>query len=181
MPEFQPNLWAPWRMEYIRSLKEAGGDSGCFICHAREHPADDAENHVLGRAGRTLVILNRFPYSTGHTLIAPQQHVGQIEELTDDILLELMQRTRDVKRVLESAVSAQGFNIGINVGHCAGAGLPGHLHIHVVPRWSGDVNFMAVTGDVKVIPDSLRAVREQFLSRAVALGLSGYENSASQS
>ena len=171
MPDFQKNLWAPWRMEYIRSLKEAGGANDCFICHAREHPDEDARNHVLARPGQTIVVLNRFPYSTGHTLIAPLLHVGQPEDLPDAVLGELMCRTRDVKRVLEKALGAQGFNIGINLGHCAGAGLPGHLHVHVVPRWNGDVNFMAVVGDVKVIPESLAALHERFRECVKVLGI----------
>ncbi len=174
MPDFQQNLWAPWRMEYIRSLKEAGGDNGCFICHARENPAQDAENQVVARIGQTLVILNRFPYSTGHTLIAPLLHEGQPEALPDDVLCELMLRARDVKRILERALGAQGFNIGLNLGHCAGAGLPGHLHVHVVPRWSGDVNFMSVVGDVKVIPESLAELRRRFIETARSLDVAGY-------
>lgn len=174
MPDFQKNLWAPWRMEYIRSLKEAGGNDTCFICHAYEHPADDPENHVLARVGQTILLLNRFPYSTGHALVAPVMHVGQPEALPDDVLGELMLRTRDIKRVLEQALGAQGFNIGINLGHCAGAGLPGHLHVHVVPRWAGDVNFMAVVGDVKVIPDALATLRSRIVETAKSLQIPGF-------
>lgn len=174
MPDFQKNLWAPWRMEYIRSLKEAGGKDACFICHAREHPADDLENHVLARVGQTILLLNRFPYSTGHTLVAPLMHVGQPEALPDDVLGELMLRTRDMKRVLEQTLGAQGFNIGINLGHCAGAGLPGHLHVHVVPRWAGDVNFMAVVGDVKVIPDSLATLHSRIVETGRSLQIPGF-------
>jgi ATP adenylyltransferase len=171
MAEYQKNLWAPWRMEYIQSLKDAGGDEGCFICAALARPAEDEARLVIQRRGQTIVLLNRFPYSTGHALIAPDRHAGALEDLPDDLLLELLQRTRDVKRVLERALSAQGFNLGVNLGHCAGAGLPGHLHIHVVPRWHGDVNFMAVLGDVKVIPQSLTEVRQRYRQAAAELGL----------
>jgi ATP adenylyltransferase len=171
MAEFQKkNLWAPWRMEYIDGLSDEAGQA-CFLCHALSSPAEDEKNHVLWRDARTFALLNRFPYSGGHTLIAPAAHVGEPEDLPDDVLLDLMRRTRDVKRVLQAALHAQGFNIGLNLGRCAGAGLPGHLHLHVVPRWSGDVNFMAVLGDVKVIPQSLARVRELLLAKAQELGL----------
>ncbi len=169
MSEFQKNIWAPWRMEYIRSLE--GEDNGCFICNAVAHAEHDERNLVLWRGAHTIVLLNRFPYTSGHTLIAPRNHHAGLEDVDDATLLELMQFTRDAKRVLEQAVKAQGFNIGINQGRCAGAGLPGHLHVHVVPRWGGDVNFMPVFGDVKVIPQMLTDTRELFLSAAAELGL----------
>ncbi|MEW6252746.1 MAG: HIT domain-containing protein [Planctomycetota bacterium] len=168
MSAFQHNLWAPWRMEYIDSL---GTGEACFLCRAVADMADDESNHVLWRGAQTIALLNRFPYSCGHVLIAPRGHVGELEELPDAVLLELMQWTRDVKRVLQTAMHAQGFNIGLNLGHCAGAGLPEHVHVHVVPRWNGDVNFMAVLGDVKVIPQSLVNVRLLLLEEAARLGL----------
>ncbi len=168
MSEFQQNLWAPWRMEYIDGI---GAGAECFICQAVAHPEADERNHVLWRGSRTIVLLNRFPYSSGHVLIAPHLHVGEPERLPDDVLLELLRRTCDAKRVLQAALNAQGFNIGLNLGRCAGAGLPEHVHMHVVPRWGGDVNFMAVLADVKVIPQSLVNVRRLFLEKAAALGL----------
>jgi ATP adenylyltransferase len=170
MAEFQKNLWAPWRMEYIAGLG-AGQAEECFLCQAGRSPQDDERNHVLWRTTRTLVLLNLFPYSSGHVLIAPLAHLAEPEDLPDDVLLELMQRTRDAKRVLQAALDAQGFNIGLNLGRCAGAGLPGHIHLHMVPRWTGDINFMAVLGDVKVIPQSLEVVRRLFLAKAAELGL----------
>lgn len=171
MTDFQKSLWAPWRMEYIGDI-EALAAEGCFLCRAFARPRDDEPNHVLWRSAQTLAVLNRFPYSSGHVLVAPAVHAAQPEDLPDQVLLELMQRTRDVKRVLEAALGAQGFNIGINLGRCAGAGLPDHLHLHVVPRWNGDTNFMPVLGDTKVIPQSLVEVRRLFLSAAQTLGLS---------
>jgi ATP adenylyltransferase len=170
MAEFQKSLWAPWRMEYIAGLCNGAG-GGCFLCEVIEKPDTDEANYVLWRGARTIVLLNRFPYSTGHVLVAPLAHLAEPEDLADEPLLELMHRVRDAKRVLQAALAAQGFNIGINLGHCAGAGLPGHLHVHVVPRWSGDINFMAVLGDVKVIPQSLPEVRRLFLTKAAELGL----------
>lgn len=171
MTDFQKNLWAPWRMEYIGDI-EASAAEGCFLCRAFASPRDDELNHVLWRSAQTLVVLNRFPYSSGHVLVAPAVHAAQPEDLPDQVLLELMRRTRDAKRVLEAALGAQGFNIGLNLGRCAGAGLPDHLHLHVVPRWNGDTNFMPVLGDTKVIPQSLVEVRRLFLSAAQTLGLS---------
>lgn len=170
MAEFKHNLWAPWRMEYIRTLRPDQTEE-CFLCRALANPQNDEQDHVLWRGPRTIAVLNRFPYSSGHTLVAPAPHVAQLEDLDDATLLELMQRTRDVRRVLEAALRAQGFNIGLNLGRCAGAGLPGHLHVHVVPRWNGDTNFMPVLGDVTVIPQSLREIRRLFLESAAGLGL----------
>jgi ATP adenylyltransferase len=169
MADTHKNLWAPWRMEYIAGLG-TGQNDGCFLCRAYATPQCDEADYVLWRRPRSLVILNRFPYASGHTLIAPAAHVAGLEDLPDDVLLELMQQTRDVKRVLQETLHAQGFNIGINLGHCAGAGLPGHLHIHVVPRWGGDTNFMAVLGEVTVIPQALAATRRLFLETAERLG-----------
>lgn len=170
MAEFESNIWAPWRLEYIEQLS-ADDDGGCFLCRYRDKPADDAENHVLWRSTATLTVLNRFPYTNGHLLIAPTAHIGQLEDLPDEVLIELTRRVRDAKRVLQQAVRAQGFNIGMNLGRCAGAGLPDHLHWHVVPRWNGDTNFMPVFGDVRVIPQALEQVRERFASAAAELGL----------
>ncbi len=166
------NLWAPWRMEYIGGLADADADA-CFICSAIEHPERDAENFVLWRGPNSITLLNRFPYSSGHVLIAPVVHEGEPEKLSDATLLELMQRARDAKRVLAKALGAQGFNIGMNLGRCAGAGLPGHLHVHVVPRWGGDTNYMAVLSDTKVMPQALAATRSAFLETARELGLPG--------
>lgn len=160
MPEHGKNLWAPWRMEYIDSL--AAETEGCFLCHYAEHPEDDEKQLVVRRGEKGMVLLNRFPYSNGHMLVAPYEHVGSLEHLADETLLELMQLTRDTKLVLEKAFSAQGFNVGINLGHCAGAGLPDHIHIHIVPRWAGDTNFMPVIGDSKVMPMSLQRSYEMF-------------------
>jgi ATP adenylyltransferase len=157
-------------MEYIAGL-HGGADAGCFLCRYRETPADDAANLVLWRTARTLVLLNRFPYNNGHLLVAPVEHEAEPEKLSDDVLLELARRICDAKRVLAAGLNAQGFNIGMNLGRCAGAGLPDHLHWHIVPRWNGDTNFMPVVGDVRVIPQALERVRETFLAEARKLGL----------
>ena len=141
-------------MEYIRSLADASR-SGCFLCDYRDTPSEDAAHHVLWRTEDMMVVMNRFPYTNGHLLIAPLRHEGELEALSEAELCNLMVHLRDAKRLLARAVNAQGFNIGINFGLCAGAGLPDHVHAHLVPRWNGDTNFMAVVGDVRVIPESL--------------------------
>ncbi|MFP4106756.1 MAG: HIT family protein [Phycisphaerae bacterium] len=147
------NLWAPWRMEYIDSIDD--GSDECFICRYVPQVEKDAENLVLWRGERSFVLMNRFPYTSGHTLIAPYEHVAELSDLPDETMLEMMHYLRDTKKILTETVNAEGFNAGINFGRCAGAGLPGHLHLHIVPRWGGDTNFMTVLGGVRVIPQSL--------------------------
>ncbi|HOD81152.1 MAG: AP-4-A phosphorylase [Spirochaetes bacterium ADurb.BinA120] len=168
--ERNTNLWAPWRMEYIDSL--GGQEEGCFLCRYREAPVDqDPHNLVLTRLERSLVVLNRFPYTGGHAMVAPLDHVGQLGELETATLVEMMQAVRDLQAVMDRALKAHGYNIGLNVGRCAGAGLPGHLHIHVVPRWAGDTNFMAVLGQVRVIPQSIQETFAAMRRAADDLGL----------
>jgi ATP adenylyltransferase len=147
------NLWAPWRIQYVQGLSEkplaakkkktaAGGKTGCFICHNLKHPQEDDENLVLWRTDKSIVILNRYPYNNGHLLIAPARHIPDLEDASDKEMLEMIKLIRDLQKALSLAIKPHGFNVGMNFGRCAGAGLPGHLHIHVVPRWDGDTNFM---------------------------------------
>lgn len=150
-------LWAPWRLAYIKSPdRPAAGE--CFLCLGRDHPADDRNNLVLYRGQHVFVVLNRFPYNNGHLLVAPYAHKAHLSDLDDGELLECGQLLRELTGVLTRAMSPDGFNIGLNLGKVAGAGLPGHLHWHIVPRWNGDTNFMPVLGDVNVIPQSLDAL-----------------------
>ena len=151
------NLWAPWRINYIRNL-DKGGD--CFICQAHKSPGDDEKNFVLWRTDNSIVILNRFPYNNGHLLIAPVRHIPDLETTSDEELLELMKLIRECQKALSLAIEPHGFNIGMNFGRCAGAGLPGHLHIHLVPRWDGDTNFMAICSDTDVISQSMAELLE---------------------
>ncbi len=146
------NLWAPWRIEYIQGLDQGGG---CFICENRERPEDDEKNLVLWRTALSLVILNRFPYNNGHLLVAPARHIAGLEEASEAELGELIKLVRESQEALVRAIKPHGFNVGMNFGRCAGAGLPGHLHVHVVPRWSGDTNFMSVCSDTDVISQGL--------------------------
>jgi ATP adenylyltransferase len=163
MAEYSTNLWAPWRMEYIRSLAGDVTDEGCFLCRYWSEPAADRTNHVVWRAKSSFVVMNRFPYTNGHLIVSHAEHKSDLSELTDDELVQMTRTILSSVELLRATLGPQGFNIGYNVGHCAGAGLPGHLHAHVVPRWSGDTNFMAVIGDTRVVPDSLDALYDQLL------------------
>jgi ATP adenylyltransferase len=165
------NLWAPWRIKYVQGLdanpKPAAANEDqtteedtCFICHNLNHPQDDNENLVLWRTDRSITILNRFPYNNGHLLIAPARHIPDLDQATDEELLDLTRLIRESKKALSAAIKPHGFNVGMNFGRCSGAGLPGHLHIHVVPRWDGDTNFMSVCSDTKVISQSLTELLE---------------------
>jgi ATP adenylyltransferase len=147
-------LWAPWRLDYV---VRADDEDGCFLCNALASDAD-AANFLVERRESCFSILNRYPYNNGHLLVATGAHKGGLADLDDQELAELMRLTRDSQQLLQRAMAPDGFNIGINLGRCAGAGLPGHLHVHVVPRWSGDTNFMAVTAKTKVIVQSLESL-----------------------
>jgi ATP adenylyltransferase len=151
-----PSLHAPWRMAYIKSLGNAKKDDKCFLCEASAttDPKRLEELLVLWQTELSVVMLNRYPYANGHLLVAPRLHKGELEELSSDELLDMQVQTTRVVALLKRAVSAQGFNIGINLGRVAGAGLPGHLHQHIVPRWGGDINFMHVIGEVGVVPET---------------------------
>jgi ATP adenylyltransferase len=152
-------------MEYIKSL---GKSSGCFLCAAAAatDPAKQRELLMLWSTDLTLVLLNRFPYANGHLLIAPRAHKGDLEDLTEAEQLDMSRQTVAAVKLLKRAVSAQGFNIGVNLGTIAGAGLPGHVHQHVVPRWGGDTNFMSVVGETRVVPEALSRMYDE-LSRAI--------------
>lgn len=162
------NIWAPWRMEYIDGL--AADEGGCFLCEYRDAPDDDREHLVVFRRPRTMVVMNRFPYTGGHLLIAPNAHVGLLHDLDTETMLELMTTLRDCQDLLTRALNPEGFNIGFNIGRCAGAGLPDHIHMHVVPRWEGDTNFMSVLGDVRVVPQALQATYDRLRELAVEMG-----------
>ena len=154
-------LWAPWRLNYIVNAVDQDAtdqpQTGCFLCRYRDD-THDAENYVVDRSEHSLIVLNRFPYNNGHLLIAPREHKATLDELSDAELLDLQIQLRRMTKLLSLVMGAEGFNIGLNLGRVAGAGLPGHLHWHIVPRWNGDMNFMPVVADTKVIPQSLDAL-----------------------
>ncbi len=158
------SLWAPWRLNYIKndsSKEPSKPKNDCFLCEYRDAAlSEDASNFVVQRGKRTLTVLNRYPYNNGHLLIAPLKHIATLEELDDATLLETMQVFKQMTKALTQTLNAQGYNIGLNLGEVAGAGLPGHLHWHIVPRWSGDNNFMPVVAETNVIPQSLTALYE---------------------
>lgn len=135
---------------------DAGEGDGCFLCAKHRAPEhEDADNLVLYRGVRTYVILNLYPYNTGHTLVAPYEHSGDLAGLAPDTGAELMRLTQATVAALGEAYAAHGFNVGINLGKAAGAGVPDHLHVHVVPRWSGDTNFLPLLASTKVLPETL--------------------------
>jgi ATP adenylyltransferase len=147
-------LWAPWRLAYVAAAKPPTEKDPCFICHGLAAD-DDRGNLIVQRTPRSVVVLNRYPYNNGHLLVAPRAHKGRLDELDADELLAVMETVRHMVRLLGHLMRPDGYNVGLNLGRSAGAGLPGHLHWHVVPRWDGDTNFMPVLADVKVIAQSL--------------------------
>jgi ATP adenylyltransferase len=162
-----PPLYAPWRMEYIRSLSQQGSD-GCFLCQAvaavnSGDPARLRQSLVLWSSEQSIVMMNLYPYANGHLLVAPRAHKSELEQFSPDEHLDLSRQTAAGVRLLKRAVSAQGFNIGINLGRVAGAGLPGHVHQHIVPRWGGDTNFMTIVGETRVIPQAVSQLYEELL------------------
>lgn len=154
-------IWAPWRLDYVQ---EESKDDGCFLCRA-ERDTKDRENLVLWRTGRSFAMLNRWPYNNGHLLVAPKAHKAEFSELTDEEMLDQMKLLRKCKEALKDSINPHGFNVGLNEGRAAGAGLEGHLHWHIVPRWHGDSNFMPVVASAKVIPQSLEALWELLMKR----------------
>jgi ATP adenylyltransferase len=157
-------LWAPWRLSYVATAKAPVAGDPCFICTGLAED-DDRRNLIVLRTPLSVVVLNRFPYNNGHLLIAPRAHKGALAELTSPELLEVMETLRRMVGVLGGLMHPDGYNVGLNLGHAAGAGLPGHLHWHVVPRWHGDTNFMPLLADVKVIVQSLDALYDLLLER----------------
>jgi ATP adenylyltransferase len=143
-------LWAPWRIRYILGPKE----TGCFLC-AKPSESDDRKNLVLVRDRTCYALLNAYPYNPGHLMIAPYKHTGEMADLAENEMADLMILTRRCQQILTKAMKPEGFNIGINLGQCAGAGVPGHIHVHIVPRWNGDTNYMPVLGDTHVLPQAL--------------------------
>jgi ATP adenylyltransferase len=158
-------LWSPWRAKYIAS----GGDSQagtCVFCRIANEPQEDEPNLVLHRGTNVFVVLNLFPYITGHLLVLPFQHIGELDSTAKEITDELMDLTKQAQTVLRTVYSPPGFNIGMNLGTAAGAGIVDHIHLHILPRWSGDTNFMTTVADTRVIPETLDVtyskLRDQF-------------------
>jgi ATP adenylyltransferase len=149
-------LWAPWRLEYI---KQADEQPGCVFCDAAA--GDDEERLVVHRGELAFVLLNKFPYSSGHLMVAPYRHVGQLAGLTDEEALEVHRLAVQGVAALGDVYGPEGHNLGWNLGRVAGAGIEDHVHLHVVPRWNGDTSFMPVLADVKVLPEALARTAER--------------------
>jgi ATP adenylyltransferase len=150
-------LWTPWRYTYVT---EGERPSGCVFCNAGG-AASDRENLIVHRAEYNFVILNRFPYTNGHVMIVPYAHVASLASLADEALPEMMRLAREAERLLRAVYRPDGLNMGLNLGRSAGAGIADHLHMHVLPRWAGDTNFMTVTGETRVLPEILTATWEK--------------------
>ena len=155
MPE---RLWAPWRLEYI---ERADDQEGCVFCDAFATSDESGEALVVHRGRLAFVLLNRFPYTSGHLMVAPVRHVGDYGDLADDEALEVHGLTRTALAVLGAQYAPHGYNVGWNLGRAAGAGVLDHIHLHIVPRWGGDTNFMPVLADIRVIPEALAETRRR--------------------
>jgi ATP adenylyltransferase len=152
-------LWAPWRMEYILS-DQKGGD--CIFCTGEDRSGDE-ERMILHVGERTMVMMNRYPYNNGHLLVAPVRHVPGMDHLSQEEMLDLILMVRSSMGILTKLMNPSGFNVGLNIGPAAGAGVADHMHFHIVPRWDGDTNFMAAVGEVKVIPEHIRETYRKLL------------------
>jgi len=151
------SLWSPWRMKYITNYDKPGE---CVFCTAPQQ-TDGAENLIIHRGKAVFVILNRFPYTSGHLMIVPFEHQSSIEALTPEVRFEMMELVNEAIKVMRKVYKPQGFNIGINLGAAAGAGIAEHVHIHIVPRWNGDTNFMSTIGETRVLPEELEVTLER--------------------
>jgi len=145
------HLWSPWRMDYIENNNKK---EGCVFCIAQAM-TDNAENLIAYRDEYAYVILNRYPYTSGHLMVIPFEHVSNLEELNPKTRAEMMELTSRCTTILKNIYRPQGFNVGVNIGEAAGAGVLGHVHIHIVPRWKGDTNFMSSVGETRVLPEAL--------------------------
>lgn len=154
------NLWAPWRIDYLKDLAQnepATSAGGCFLCEAfdADDPDERQKRMILLVDQRGCLMMNRYPYSNGHLLVTPRDHAADISDLTPDARAGIMELAELGNRLLRQTMHCQGVNLGMNLGRCAGAGVPGHCHLHLVPRWNGDVNFMQVVAGARVIPQAL--------------------------
>ena len=162
-------LWAPWRLDYVSTAPRPDSAGGCFLCQALAENKD-RENLIAWRTPQSVVVLNRYPYNNGHLLVAPLAHKAELPNLAEAELLDLQLVVCKLQTALAAILKPDGFNIGLNSGRVAGAGLPGHLHWHIVPRWNGDTNFMPVLAETKVISQSLDALFDLLVSELNRIG-----------
>jgi ATP adenylyltransferase len=156
-------LWTPWRYEYIKgaSGEKSGYGDACVFCRIRDNEADDERTYVLHRARHNLVVLNLYPYISGHLLIVPYEHTGELDAASRETTDELMELAKRCQTALRETYHPHGFNLGMNLGQSAGAGVADHIHLHVMPRWTGDANFMSTIGETRVIPEDLKTTYEK--------------------
>ena len=154
-------LWSHWRSKYIGSFKGKDKIEECFVCHAINHPQEDDDNLLVARYSHSIVMMNKYPYNNGHLLITPIEHMGTLNDLTTECRTEIIEVINIATKVIDEVYSPQGYNVGLNAGAAAGAGLPDHLHFHIVPRWRGDTNFTAVISDYNVINESMEDSKEK--------------------
>jgi ATP adenylyltransferase len=157
-------LWSPWRSKYIASGVDAQAE-GCVFCRMAANPDQDAENFVIHRGEHSFVVLNLYPYITGHLMIVPYLHTSEFDALAKEISDEMMDLAKRSQTALRAVYSPSGFNLGMNLGSAAGAGIADHLHIHLLPRWTGDTNFMTTVGESRVIPEALEVTYEKLCQR----------------
>lgn len=150
-------LWSPWRYQYV---SQAGKDDACIFCEALGRN-QDRETFILFRAQHNFIILNRFPYTTGHVMIAPFEHVADLAQARPEVLAEMMALCQRLERALAAVYKPEGYNLGMNLGRCAGAGVLGHLHMHLLPRWSGDTSFMTTVAETRLEPEELSTTYEK--------------------
>ena len=154
-------LWAPWRSQYIDTFKHPSDDEQCFFCSAVTDTTNDKDRLVVARTEHCIVLLNRYPYNGGHLLIAPKAHIGDLSLLDSKVANEIMSLTQISIQVINSISKPHAFNVGMNLGRSAGAGVPGHLHQHVIPRWDGDTGFVSTICDMKVISQAMENIWEE--------------------
>lgn len=159
-------LWSPWRSEYIASGGAADSESGsCVFCRLHAEVDNDEANFVVYRAPRSFIVLNRYPYISGHLLVVPNDHIGELDAAAKKTTDELMDLTKRSQTALREAYQPEGFNVGMNLGHAAGAGIVDHIHIHIMPRWIGDTNFMTTASETRVISEDLATAYQKLKSK----------------
>lgn len=154
-------LWTPWRYQYVTKLEEP---QSCLFCSVAAQPAHDREHLVVFRGERNLIMLNRYPYTSGHVMVAPYEHAATLEDLADETLVELIRLGRLAEKHLRAVYRPDGLNLGFNIGRSAGAGIAGHLHLHALPRWTGDTSFMTTVGETRILPEDLETTWERLRS-----------------
>jgi ATP adenylyltransferase len=164
------HLWSPWRSEYIDSFAVPAGKKNCFLCDAAHVESLDYSSLIVAKGMHCFVIMNRYPYNAGHIMVVPARHVAALHDLNTEEMMEMMEWVQHSVTVLRSLYKPHGFNIGMNLGQAAGAGVPDHIHMHIVPRWNGDTNFMSSIADLKVISSAMQKIWQQLSAEFRRLG-----------